>query len=805
MEWISVFIRKCAHIEITRKTTTQHYALKYACAVMVIGALLSAPSQPYAQTTLLTTEFTENIKAIDTQLSAVSKAAKNVVTTLSAEFHQAADLQSEIGNNPDDLLAWVQNSIRTVPYKGALKGAQGVLLARQGNTLDQTLLLHRLFVAAGIESRMVQSTIDPDGLNTVFQQQIEQNDPALAKWSADYSTYLSKHRGLFSSLVSDASERLHTQGDALNRVIDSTRPLFDDQLTKLNALLPELNSPVSASQIDSIFEDAFQQQYWLQAKSPDGHWIDYSVTFGSRIPESLTSRASTIDPDNLPSEILHRVRLQIEIDLANEKDTSPVTKSVFDYTIAPHALPSTSMVLQLQPSGASSATEVASAAAVDVPLAEVLSAEFDNHNAWVPTLVLDRDTLLRQNGFTANGDVFEFSSEQLGGLDKTTKNQLEGAIDALQLKKQTTDASQSRVVAVRQVWTIISPGAEPKRVERSLYSADHTPSLGNVPVSHSLSQAMTRQSEVFIQTGMVPWHYVEQRVAEDYLQHYFGLRYLFGKLAKATSTDVDFPAIAEKMLSRLILPAEMLILAAIRTEGMQDGYLQEPNVLTSIQNLHISEDGSKAILNDAIDIVHSHSTYSTSDATTRRLSSGIWDNIAELALRGPASVMHNAAKAFSAVQADDISLIKTTAELTALSVDSTQRNIMTMELQQGYWLAAADNNALVRKNWWRINPTTGNTIGQSMGAYDVGGAAISETTILLVRFQMAVLGYMLDMAKCSNANRGNSQKALNCAICASVGHSLKTLSMLKVGGEAMAGAAGDASGLTGQVCSIVNR
>ena len=46
--------------------------------------------------------------------------------------------------DPQKMLDWVRDNTRLVPYEGSLRGALGVLMDRNGNSLDRSILLARL-------------------------------------------------------------------------------------------------------------------------------------------------------------------------------------------------------------------------------------------------------------------------------------------------------------------------------------------------------------------------------------------------------------------------------------------------------------------------------------------------------------------------------------------------------------------------------------------------------------------------------------------------------------------------------------
>jgi hypothetical protein len=67
-----------------------------------------------------------------------------------------------IGRDPDSLAAWVRESTSWIPYRGILRGPVGVLMDRQGSSLDRALLLYALITEAGHAARLARADLPPE-------------------------------------------------------------------------------------------------------------------------------------------------------------------------------------------------------------------------------------------------------------------------------------------------------------------------------------------------------------------------------------------------------------------------------------------------------------------------------------------------------------------------------------------------------------------------------------------------------------------------------------------------------------------
>ena len=66
---------------------------------------------------------------------------------------------ARVGRDPDALASWVRGQTTWIPYTGVLRGPVGVLLDRQGNSLDRALLLAALLKEAGHTVRLARAEL----------------------------------------------------------------------------------------------------------------------------------------------------------------------------------------------------------------------------------------------------------------------------------------------------------------------------------------------------------------------------------------------------------------------------------------------------------------------------------------------------------------------------------------------------------------------------------------------------------------------------------------------------------------------
>ena len=81
-------------------------------------------------------------------------------TRVAAATGPIDDLALALEFDTERIFRFVSDQIRYEPYAGVLRGAEGTLMARAGNSADQAVLLAALLKASGIECRLVQGPLD---------------------------------------------------------------------------------------------------------------------------------------------------------------------------------------------------------------------------------------------------------------------------------------------------------------------------------------------------------------------------------------------------------------------------------------------------------------------------------------------------------------------------------------------------------------------------------------------------------------------------------------------------------------------
>ena len=118
------------------------------CVALAPASSLAEEKETAAQKAALG-QLERGVKELSSRLGAGAKRLGAVPTLASVVGGVRGATQS-----PEALFSWVQGQVAYEPYEGALRGAQGTLVGRRGNAVDQALLLQALYEAAGFEARL---------------------------------------------------------------------------------------------------------------------------------------------------------------------------------------------------------------------------------------------------------------------------------------------------------------------------------------------------------------------------------------------------------------------------------------------------------------------------------------------------------------------------------------------------------------------------------------------------------------------------------------------------------------------------
>ena len=242
-----------------------HPPLLLACLLLASVLLTGLPGTARAQAAPPPDRLFEVLEAAVAELPA-------------ATFDYQAAL-AEIGStDAAAIFAWVRDNTGFVAYRGALKGAAGVLMDREGNSLDRALLLERLLEEAGHQAVLVRATLSGGALEAAAAAQRRAPAPAVtASDPAQLSERAAAELGFDPAALLDQLRETEQRDQAYTQAISTGAAEQSDAIVSAVAAFPAGDAARSgvgqAAERSALLTD----HWWVQVQQ-DGAFVDLDPT-----------------------------------------------------------------------------------------------------------------------------------------------------------------------------------------------------------------------------------------------------------------------------------------------------------------------------------------------------------------------------------------------------------------------------------------------------------------------------------------------------------------------------------------------
>jgi hypothetical protein len=638
-----------------------------------------------------------------------------------------------LGNDPIALLEWVRSQTRWVPYRGVLRGPVGVLLDRQGNSLDRALLLATLLRHAGYEIRLARAELPAERARELLPSLLASRS-ALVRGSetgveGDWRPDVRLITGTYLKDSAAIARKVEARLDRSIRLLDTLDARTDTQAARLRALLPKpaAGSAGAAEQDDPI--EALRDHWWVQRRDGE-RWIDLDLL---AVPDD-PAPAATADPAALDSALYQRVVVRLVTERLSNGSLSE--RKVLEREVRPSELIGKPVVLEVTPLGLQPG--LISVSKDPAAALRMLALE---ENEWHATLLVGGEVA---EAVVSPGPVTGAApGNPLGGLGLGIGRAVGSGgaeLSAAWIEYETRVPGRPSQVVRRQLFDLVGPAAraarrpieleltEERRLERSL--------------------ALTRTTEIVPLASAVAPEYLIHLAASAALANQNFLR--AAPAAAATPLE-DLETFAKSVQPG---PSHLYTLAVTRMSADPDApvYLDRPNVLS--RHAFLGLRGGRIVRLEGTDIVVNDVAVApgSPDPAEIRRRQGIRDTNAEAILYDGQPVVGSVADGFArsdrwiaVTSADD-------ALLAGLPADTRRR--MADDLAAGYVLIApaslADASRPELAGWWRIDPRTGQTLGVSGTGW---GQTLAERALKysVILATVVVEAWMFEFLICGGA------------------------------------------------------
>ncbi len=618
----------------------------------------------------------------------------------------------------DELFAWTKENITWVPYQGVLRGPQGVLMDRLGNSLDQALLMADFADGSGFDVRLAHAKLDSEiaSEQLAFYKQFSLPilEPTLGEDDLDTVARVAEGVGLSPE---DLQKQIEEDQKTALEDIQALQTLVEEQATELsNSLdLPEVNDKAIEEKIISALSD----HWWVQIDTGDG-WQDYDLILDEPI-----EAAETFTVDELPEELYHSVSIKV---VAEKWEQDDVAESIaLDYSFLPSQHIGTAFSLSFQPLGTNYDDVFEQENAQEVFIARLAETE-----EWLPVLNFD-DKTAYQNSIMTNGNLNENPNIDSGVEDL---GQSVGGLFGGGLRGDTTqEESNSHFSALWIDYDVNIPGQENQQIRRELFDLIGVAERAEEDLALDMNDdavlernlTLAGETQIMTQVGWLSTPFAQKLALED--------------AVSTIGQGIEFyeeqsEASAEDLAEQKSLPADLLSFLLARhklSPYTEHIYLDQVNVVSN----HVYgtlEDNSIQLIR-AIDIVNNAVAVfpsASEDIRYVRMTQGVLDTALENYVLG---------NDLSDVSSDNASSLLSTSSKSdrawqmmqdSISKDAVLNTDSQVHIQQSldkgfsaYVPMQVPESTKVA--WWRIDPTTGNTLGIGPRGW---GQAMEQRTIL---------------------------------------------------------------------------
>lgn len=661
-----------------------------------------------------------------------------------------------IGRDPQKLLEWTRDKTYWVPYRGALRGFQGVLMDRMGNSLDRSLLLAELLTRAGHTVRLANRSLTPSQVSDFLELVVAVPEPvagvlpvSATSEEAEYER-LAKMTGIgvdvLKQSVRSSTERARYLGDTMADRIAVQVPF----LSKAVAEPPATDDWRNKAAV------AMSDHWWIQCQE-GSIWIDLDPLVPAARPAGSLGPAEHTFPYTssngsvpLESSFVHEVSIRVVV--GQFSSGREAEQTALEYTLRPAEVFGQAIAIQNIP------TEWPERGPAGEDVVAALSALALRQTEWVPALRIG-DRTVTQSSFTDRGDVHNAPGRGGGPVG--------GAFDGFgALGGDVGPTADAQLTAVRIEYEIRVPGESPKKIGRDLFSLGDTQAGNNrnggapsLTERDRLARALRLldRVEVLFQSCRPSPEYLMQQSLSDLSAN----RGAMAGWASGLASRNVAQAIEQ---SRKVKPTtgRLLALALARFSWNPSGhavYLAAPNVLTYRTGFAIRAPGT-VVTREGFDIVANgvavHGDAKAS-AFVARLGQGVADTNAEAVLMPDLAVNAGTMLGASSTRQESWAFVRAFEDRT-WSAGRWPPEVgvqLKHTLESGYVVvvpqSVSSTSASAPWVWWRVDPRTGETLG--MGQF--GGQSNTERALLF--FGTGAVAYVGFEAVCV-WNKGGREK-----------------------------------------------
>ncbi|MEQ9822965.1 MAG: hypothetical protein ABQ298_01100 [Puniceicoccaceae bacterium] len=748
--------------------------------------VLNAQSQPNTRLNL-------DLQKVRSMFEAVQSTLDGMDTTI---FDVEA-YASSLPDNPVEIALSIQALTDWEPYSGLLKGAEGTLISKAGNSLDRALLLMYVLRYKGYQANLAyQDAIDGETqslLKEALTAELRSAKPDIPLFDAEANLKRVMEAG---AKEQQAFEEFATQVEAMSVYYDELNQLADESADQLKTIIGNEMNAVAPS----LMDDSTAVHFWVQYT--DGQTEkDVCVVFGDTLPQALLAENPNLckSAADLPQEWIHQVTFRVALE--QSKEAVLKTVSVLDHTLPVYQVTNRKIDFRFNPTDGEDMSALMQMPESVEAGTDLLKSVIESPEGWIPSLkIAGNDETIYLNGFDRTGETFDPED----GNQSPTGKKLNDATSLLGQLSFGGAATASDPSIIRSLWYEIEISAPGKAVTVERRALFDNPELKptedpSSAISKQLAYALTRSAEFLVQSGTVSGEYVLYKQLDSMMQLKLPMEYAVATYQR--NPEEFSPEILQKIAEKVPeFSATLYAYLAQRSQNLVrvGGMLSHANVISFVTDFReqpesVAKYAGFDVITNRVEMLPD-----VDDHVARQLEAGVFDTCLEYALmrqlaKEESSEQFGAISSFRKAmeQGSDWEYVSSVDQLeqVAESLSAETRQALKEHLDAGYSLVLNPIQTDEVASWWRVDPDSGETLGMAYGPVGLGGSEFMQY-LLLIKFVGGTLINVFSLGKCLLAAEAAGKSGVGCTICAIFTQAAIFLSLaIGVGSEGLTGAA----------------
>jgi len=618
-------------------------------------------------------------------------------------------LLDSLDYDADKIVRFLQEQIYFEQYEGLLRGAEGTLLSRAGNALDQAVLLARLLKDAGYDARIFSARLSDPDAHMLLQELAVPRKPEPPIGNTRKIKELLLEFGEENGVPADSITNLDFSNAMKNP--EPRRDLLESVKSQSGFLIEKL--------LDSGFQFAPKHpERSLVQEAKDYYAVEYRAGTGTEwkaVHPALRPRfefsesATPVEyfAREIPSELQHRFRFEAFL-------TQRAGEELIDKPIVPAwERPAANLVGKTLTFTTSSANLAGATQDLEFDLQNVPNdVFFPQFNGVSGDLAFD----LRGNVVPAAeagsmyAGVFEAISQQTNRAGAALAN-----LGNAEQKKHLTELASLKVK-----YALIAPDGTKREFERTVYDSAKVPDSGDAAYIQKLKDLTTVYS-IDVRGARASPAYLANQFLEGLLELETQLRM---KAAAEFGRSDDFDDL-KRHTDKLSIAWQYhglqhsMFASFFEAKDGVAGYYSAPAVSVHHRAMPLDRRYSEAydIVSLPIRSVNLESLETTPQQT---LEAGVWATLSEgKMLNAPVSGAVGIEEIFNS-QTQDGRRVETilpdeaASKLRTLGLAEDVKRLVAEDLNKGYAVVLVHEGVesnIQNTAWWRVDPVTGESTG----------------------------------------------------------------------------------------------